>query len=257
MDFSDKVCVVTGGANGIGRCIAEAFLTCGAQAAVVDTDDVSGSRLKAKHGDALLFECGDVTDKTVLERFAKRLIDSFGHIDVLVNNACFSRRGLLSGCGYEDFETVLRAGVIAPYYLTLLLKEHFAAGAAIVNIASTRATMSQPDTESYSAAKGGVAALTHAMAESLAGRVRVNAVSPGWIDTGAYQHEEGYQPSHSEADKTRHPAGRVGVPEDIASMVLYLCSQEAGFITGQNFTVDGGMTKRMIYHDDFGWTYRP
>ncbi len=257
MNFSDKICVITGGANGIGRCITEAFLTRGARAAVIDTDEASGGRLTAKYGGSVLFERGNVTDKAALERFSRRVLEGFGQVDYLVNNACFSRRGLLSGCGCEDFETVLRAGVVAPYYLTLLFREHFAPGAAIVNIASTRAFMSQPDTESYSAAKGGIVALTHALAESLAGRVRVNAVSPGWIDTGAYQHEEEYQPRHSEADRMQHTVGRVGTPEDIASMVLYLCGDEAGFITGQNFTVDGGMTKRMIYHDDFGWTYRP
>ena len=257
MSFADKVCVVTGGANGIGRCIVEAFLDRGAVVAVIDTDEVSGSRLKAKYGDALLFERGDVAKKDTLEHFAKSVAAEFGQVDCLINNACFSRQGLLSGCGFDDFKTVLCVGVLAPYYLTLLFKEHFLPGAAIVNIASTRALMSQPDTESYTAAKGGIAALTHAMAESLVGRVRVNAVSPGWIDTGAYQHEENYQPQHSEADKAQHPVGRVGDPEDIANMVLFLCSDEAGFITGQNIVVDGGMTKRMIYHGDSGWTYEP
>jgi len=257
MDFTDKVCVVTGGANGIGRCVAQAFLGRGAHVAVIDTDEVSGSRLKAAYGGALLFGRGDAGDKGALEHFAKSVIRAFGHVDCLVHNACFSRRGLLSGCGYEDFDAVLRVGVLAPYYLTLLLKDRFAPGAAIVNIASTRAFQSQPDTESYAAVKGGIVALTHAMAESLAGKVRVNAVSPGWIDTGAYQHEEGYAPQHSGADKAQHPVGRVGDPQDIANVVLFLCSEEAGFITGQNIVVDGGMTKRMIYHGDGGWTYQP
>jgi len=257
MDFMDKVCVVTGGANGIGRCIAEAFLSRGAKLAVIDTDEVSGSRLQNKYGRALLFVRGDVAEKDVLERFATKVVQTFGHVDCLINNACFSRRGLISGCSYEDFDTVLRVGVAAPYYLTLLFKEHFALHAAIVNIASTRAFMSQPDTESYTAAKGGIAAVTHAMAESLAGRVRVNSLSPGWIDTGAYQHEESYTPQHSEPDKAQHPAGRVGDPKDIANIVLFLCGEEAGFITGQNIVVDGGMTKRMIYHGDGGWTYEP
>ena len=170
---------MTGGANGIGRCIAEAFLSRGAKAAVIDTDDVSGNKLKQRCGDKLLFVCGDVSDKQALERSAKCVTDTFGHVDYLINNACFSRRGLISGCGYEDFDAVLRAGVLAPYYLTSLLKEHFAPAAAVVNITSTRAFMSQPDTESYTAAKGGIAALTHAMAMSLSGKVRVNAVSPG------------------------------------------------------------------------------
>ncbi len=257
MDFTDKVCIITGGANGIGRCIAEAFLSRGALVAVIDMDEVSGSRLQNRYGSALLFVRGDVAEKDTLEHFAKKVILTFGHVDYLINNACFSCRGLLSGCSYDDFDTVLRVGVAAPYYLTLLFKEYFAPGAAIVNIASTRAFMSQPDTESYTAAKGGIAALTHAMAESLSGRVRVNAVSPGWIDTGAYQHEKGYVPQHSEADKAQHAVNRVGEPADIANIVLFLCGEEAGFVTGQNIVVDGGMTKQMIYHGDCGWTYEP
>ena len=257
MGFTDKVCVVTGGANGIGRCIAETFLSHSAQVAVIDTDDISGGMLMRKYGGKLLFERGDVADQQDLERFARSVIQTFGHVDYLINNACFSRRGLLSDCSYEDFDTVLRAGVLAPYYLTSLFREHFMPGAAIVNIASTRAFMSQPDTESYTAAKGGIVALTHAMAVSLSGKVRVNAISPGWIDTGAYQHEENYAPQHDEADKSQHPSGRVGAPEDIANMVLYLCGDEAGFITGQNIIIDGGMSKQMIYHADSGWTYAP
>lgn len=257
MEFTGKICVVTGGANGIGRCIAETFLSRGAYVAVIDTDDVSGGMLVQKYGDRLLFEQGNVASQSDLERFAASVIKKLSHVDYLINNACFSRGGLISGCGYEDFETVLRAGVLAPYYLTLLLKEHFAPGAAVVNIASTRAFMSQSDTESYTAAKGGIVALTHALAMSLSGKVRVNSISPGWIDTGAFQHEKNYVPQHSEADKAQHPSGRVGVPEDIANMVLYLCSEEAGFIDGQNITIDGGMTKQMIYHGDYGWEYRP
>ena len=116
--------------------------------------------------------------------------------------------------------------------------------------------MSQPDTESYTAAKGGIRALTHALCISLSGKVRVNSVSPGWIDTGAYQHENSYTPQHSPADLAQHPSGRVGTPEDIASMVLYLCSADAGFINGEDITVDGGMTKQMIYHDDHSWHYQ-
>ena len=257
MEYAGKVCVVTGGANGIGRCIAETFLNHGAQVAVMDTDDVSGGMLMRKYSGRLLFERGDVAVQDNLERFERSVLQTFGEVDYLINNACFSHRGLLSNCGYEDFDTVLRAGVLAPYYLTSLFREHFAFGAAVVNIASTRAFMSQPDTESYTAAKGGIVALTHAMAVSLSGKVRVNAISPGWIDTGAYQHEESYEPQYSKADTEQHPSGRVGTPEDIANMVLYLCSDEAGFINGENITVDGGMTKQMVYHGDFGWTYRP
>jgi len=253
MKFNDKNCVVTGGANGIGRCITEAFIGEGARVAVIDTEAASGAKLVKKHGDKLLFVQGDISEKQSLEHFAKTVLAAYGNVDFLINNACVSKKGLLSGCSYDDFNEVLRIGVTAPYYLTQLLADQFAFGAAIVNISSTRYMMSQPDTESYTAAKGGISALTHALSVSLAGRVRVNAVSPGWIDTGAYQHEDSYMPHYSAADEAQHPAGRVGNPQDIASMVLYLCSAQAGFIDGQNIVVDGGMTRQMIYHGDNGW----
>jgi NAD(P)-dependent dehydrogenase (short-subunit alcohol dehydrogenase family) len=254
MKFNNKICVVTGGANGIGRCITEAFIEEGARVAVIDTDAVSGAKLAQKHGDKLLFVQGDISEKQSLEHFAKTVLAAYGNVDFLINNACINKKGVLSGCSYDDFNDVLRIGVTAPYYLTLLFADHFALGAAIINISSTRCMMSQPDTESYTAAKGGISALTHALSVSLAGRVRVNAVSPGWIDTGAYQHEDSYMPNYSASDEAQHPAGRVGNPRDIASMVLYLCSEQAGFIDGQNIVVDGGMTRQMIYHDDHGWT---
>lgn len=254
MKYEDKICIVTGGANGIGRCITQAFIEKGARVAVIDTDASSGTTLAETYGDRLLFVQGDIAEKGTLEHFAKTVLSDCGKVDFLINNACISKKGLLSRCSYEDFNEVLRIGVTAPYYLTMLLADYFAPGAAIVNISSTRSLMSQPDTESYTAAKGGISALTHALCVSLAGRVRVNAVCPGWIDTGAYQHEDGHMSSHSRADEAQHPAGRVGNPQDIARMVLYLCSEDAGFIDGQNIAVDGGMTRRMIYHNDFGWT---
>ena len=175
----------------------------------------------------------------------------------LEKHASVDREGILSGCCYDDFTYVLQLGVVAPYMLSSLFMPAFGEGAAIVNISSTRAFMSQADTESYSAAKGGIAALTRSLAVSLAGKARVNAISPGWIDTGAFQDEERYFPDHSLPDRKQHPAGRVGVPEDIASLAMYLCGPEAGFITGQDIPVDGGMTARMIYHDDEGWSFKP
>jgi NAD(P)-dependent dehydrogenase (short-subunit alcohol dehydrogenase family) len=147
---------------------------------------------------------------------------------------------------YEDFEYAQRVGVTAPFYLTKLLSPYFGEGASVVNISSSRDRMSQPETESYTAAKGGISALTHAMAVSLRGKWRVNSVSPGWIDNG-YRVSEG-------ADATQQPVGRVGNPVDVANMVLYLCSDMAGFITGENVCIDGGMTKQMIYHGDHGWS---
>ncbi len=250
-----RVCIVTGGANGIGRCIAEEFIKEGCFVYAIDTDIVSGKRLAEKYGDSKFrFYPGDIAKENVLDSFIDEVLKSHKSVDVLVNNACISRGGL-QDCSYDDFNYVLRLGVTAPFYLTKLLIPYFNKAASIVNISSTRAQMSQPNTESYTAAKGAISALTHAMSASLAGKVRVNSISPGWIDTGAYQHEDNYVPNLSEEDSVQHPSGRVGVPNDIAQMVLYLCSEKAVFITGENITIDGGMTKQMIYHNDFGWTY--
>lgn len=260
MTLEGKVFVITGGARGIGRCLAETFAREGASVAFIDRDEEAGRemlmRLKVlgksgKH----LFYYGDIAEETALETFAKAVRDVCGGVDVLVNNACLSKKGILSGCGFEDFNYVLRVGVTAPYQLTRLLLPLFREGASVINIASTRGFMSQGDTESYSAAKGGILSLTHALAVSLSGRVRVNSVSPGWIDTGAY-HEDNYTPEHSRADCRQHPSGRVGTPEDIARAVLFLANPENGFINGENITVDGGMTKLMIYTEDDGWSYK-
>ena len=231
MDFNNKVAVVTGGAQGIGRCIAEEFQNAGANVCVID-------RQQGNHF------VGDIADKATLERFAKEVIGKYGHVDFLINNALPLMKGI-DECSYEEFQYALSVGVTAPFYLSKLFMPYFAEGAAIVNISSSRDRMSQPQTESYTAAKGGIAALTHALAVSLAGKVRVNSISPGWIDT-AYTVYQG-------PDATQQPAGRVGHPMDIANMVLYLCSDKAGFITGENICIDGGMTRQMIYHGDNGW----
>ena len=231
-DFKDKIVVVTGGARGIGRCIRQQFEAAGATVCVIDLLDNDGF-------------VGDLADKATLEAFAAKVIADHGRVDCLIHNAAPLMCGIDEG-SYEDFEYALKVGVTAPYYLSKLFLPHFAEGASIVNISSSRDRMSQPQTESYTAAKGGIAALTHALAVSLAGRVRVNSVSPGWIDT-AYTVYEG-------PDATQQPVGRVGNPLDIAHMVLYLCSDMAGFITGGNVCIDGGMTRQMIYHGDHGWT---
>ena len=257
MNFKNKVCVITGGANGIGRCIVEEFIKVGAKVAVIDTDKNSGDKLIKKFGDEnLFFYYGDITEEAILNDFAKKTIEKFNNIDYLINNACISRKGILSDCSFDDFNYVLKLGVTAPYMLSKLFLNYFNPKASIINISSTRAYMSQADTESYTAAKGGISALTHGLSISLAGKVRVNSISPGWIDTGAYQYSENYEPQYSLGDTSQHPAGRIGNPLDIASRVLFLCSDKAGFITGENITIDGGMTKQMIYHDDFGWKYK-
>ncbi len=230
-EYKGKVAVITGGANGIGKCIAEEFAKQGALVEVID---------KAS-GDHYV---GDISDKNVLEAFARHVIDKHGKIDYLINNALPLMKGI-NECSYEDFEYALAVGVTAPFYLAKLFVPHFAEGGSIVNISSSRDRMSQPQTESYTAAKGGIAALTHALAVSLSGKVRVNSISPGWIDT-TYKVYEG-------PDALQQPAGRVGNPLDIANTVLFLCSDKAGFITGENICVDGGMTKLMIYHGDNGW----
>ena len=229
--FKDKVAIVTGGAQGIGRCIAEEFRKAGASVYIIDIQE-------GPH------YVGDISRKEVLEEFASFVLERHEKVDFIINNAIPAMKGL-NDCSYEDFEYALKVGVTAPFYLVKMFSKHLAEGASIINLSSSRDRMSMPQTESYTAAKGGIAALTHALAVSLSGKARVNSISPGWIDT-AYTVYEG-------PDAYQQPAGRVGNPMDIANMVLFLCSEKAGFITGENICIDGGMTKQMIYHGDNGW----
>ena len=229
--FKDKVVIVTGGANGIGKCIVDEFRKQGSYVYVIDRQE----------GDHFV---GDISKKEVLEAFVAEVLEKHDRIDCIINNALPLMKGI-DECSYEEFQYALSVGVTAPFYLVKLLMNHLAEGASIVNISSSRDRMSQPQTESYTAAKGGIAALTHALAVSLAGRARVNSISPGWIDTN-YMVYEG-------PDAIQQPVGRVGNPMDIANMVLFLCSDKAGFITGENICIDGGMTKQMIYHGDCNW----
>ncbi len=229
--FENKVVVVTGGTQGIGKCICEEFEKLGAKVCVIDILDNP-------------YYVGDISDKQVLEAFCEKVISDYGQVDYLINNAPPMFKGI-DECTYEEFNYALNVGVTAAFYLTKLFMPYFAEGASVINISSSRDRMSQPQSESYTAAKGGIAALTHGLAVSLAGKVRVNSVSPGWIDN-EYKVYDG-------PDATQQPAGRVGNPLDIANMVLFLCSDKAGFITGENICIDGGMTRQMIYHGDYGW----
>ena len=230
--FQNKIVVITGGAGGIGKTIANEFRKQGATVCIIDVLEND-------------YYVGDISKKEVLEDFAQKVIYEYGHIDYLINNAPPQMKGI-DECSYEEFNEALSVGVTAPFYLTKLFLPYFSKDASIINISSSRDRMSQPQTESYTAAKGGIASLTHALAVSLAGKVRVNSISPGWIDTDFTVYEG--------SDASQQLSGRVGNPLDISNMVLFLCSDKAGFITGENICIDGGMTKLMIYHGDHGWT---
>lgn len=233
--FENKVVVITGGAQGIGLAMAEAFRKEQAHVCLIDLQENP-------------YFQGDLADRRVLEQFAQKVIQDFGHVDIFIHNAPPLMKGL-QDCSWEEFDQAMKVGVYAPFYLVQLFEPVLNPGASIVLIFSSRDRMSQPNTESYAAAKGGLHALTHALAMSLAGRVRVNSVSPGWIETQGRTWDG--------PDALQHPAGRVGRPEDVAETVLFLCSDKAGFITVENICVDGGMTRQMVYHADEGWNYTP
>lgn len=234
MDFKGKTAVITGGASGIGKATADLFTKHGANVCIIDL----------KEND---YFQGDIASEETLKTFVRKVIEDYGKIHCLVNNALPLFKGI-DECTYDEFNYALKVGVTAPFYLTKLFMPYFAEGASVINISSSRDRMSQPQSESYTAAKGGIASLTHALANSLSGKVRVNSISPGWIDTTGTEYRG--------SDASQHPAGRVGEPSDIAEMVLFLASDKAGFITGENICIDGGMTKQMIYHDDFGWNLK-
>ncbi len=251
----EKVAIITGGAHGIGKAMVKGFLKEKIQVAFMDKDKDAGEQVLSEvqnENSECFFYHGDLTKKEDMEDFIESVVDKFGKIDYLVNNACINHHGILSGCTYEEFNQVLQVGVTAPYYLTYLLKDHFKENAAIINISSTRENMSQKDTESYSAAKGGIGSLTHALAMSLSGVARVNTISPGWIDTRE-DHDLDY--SITANDLNQHPSLRVGKTEDVVRLALFLCEEKSGFINGEDIRVDGGMSRRMIYHGDEGWNY--
>lgn len=234
--MAEQTILMTGGSQGIGRGLVDHFLECGWNVAAVDVQ-------KMVSADRLEFIQGDVSQESTAELAVQKTVERFGRIDALVNNAGISTPGRikLETLSLEDWNRVLGVNLTGCFLMAKhAVSELRKTGGSIVNIASTRALMSEADTEAYAASKGGIVALTHAMAVSLGPDVRVNCISPGWIETRP-------DAQHSEADRLQHPAGRVGVPQDIAEMTEYLLT--AGFVTGQNFVVDGGMTKKMIYVD--------
>lgn len=245
--MKSKVCVITGAANGIGKETALFFAEKNCDIAFIDKDNENGLKVYKQIkeiGRECLFINDTIDNEKSIKSFTDKIIEKFGNIDYLINNACYSNKGLLSNCRYDDFLEILKVGAAAPYEITKNLMNHFNEKACIINIASTRAFMSQKDSESYSAAKGAIIALTHAMAMSLSHKVRVNSISPGWINTIE-------NPEFSKEDILQHPSAKVGKTSDIASIAWFLCNND--FINAENIIADGGMTKLMIYHNDEGW----
>ncbi|HKK13549.1 MAG TPA: SDR family oxidoreductase, partial [Gammaproteobacteria bacterium] len=219
--------------------------------AIADADSQAGQQAAAElqsTGD-VLFVSTDVSREADVEDMVAAVVERFGHVDALVNNAAISRNKPLAELSVEEWTHVLGVNLTGAFLCSKHAAPHLGRRrGSIVNIASTRALMSEPGTEAYSASKGGLVTLTHALAVSLGPGVRVNCVSPGWIDTTPWKtHPDGHPPALTEVDHRQHPAGRVGRPEDVAAMVRYLISPEARFVTGANLVIDGGMTRRMIY----------
>ncbi|MBW2505180.1 MAG: SDR family oxidoreductase [Deltaproteobacteria bacterium] len=243
--------VVTGGAQGIGLGIARRLLDSEYQVFIWDKDFDAGQEavsMLATIGDVQFIPCDISKEEQVLDALAQ-LKSLAGGLDLLVNNAGVANFKSLDDMTLDEWNAVIGTNLTGPFlcskYCAPLLRE---SQGAIVNICSTRAHMSEPGTESYSASKGGVLALTHALAISLGPEVRVNCISPGWIDLSTQkQGIDRNIDTHSDADHAQHPVGRIGTPEDIAEMTLFLASEKAGFITGQEIIVDGGMTRKMIY----------
>lgn len=246
-DPQEKSAVVTGAGQGIGRAIATALLIAGYRVTIAEIDPFRAeiAARELSNLGAVTSVVTDVADPGAVAALAERVGAERG-LDLLVNNAAIMVRKSLFDLTPAEWHRVLAVNLTAPFLCSRAFAPLLRArNGSIVNIASTRAVMSEADTESYAASKGGVVSLTHALALSLGPEIRVNAISPGWIDL----HSESGPPL-SAADHAQHPVGRVGRPEDVASLVLYLASPAAGFITGQNFIIDGGMTKKMIYLED-------
>lgn len=249
--MENKVAVITGGAQGIGKAIAMHLLEQDMSVVIADCDDEAGRETVdecTSHG-RLKFIRADVAEEGDVRRLTDATVKAFGGIDLLVNNAAIARGLPLAQLSLADWHRVLAVNLTGPFlcakYMAPFLKDR---RGVIINIASTRAGMSEANTEAYSASKGGLVALTHAMAISLGPEIRVNCISPGWIETQAWRKRSARRvPLLSEADHKQHPVGRVGQPDDIAGLVAYLFSPAGSFITGADLIVDGGMTRKMIY----------
>lgn len=251
-----KIAAITGGAQGIGRAIAYEFARAGYAVSISDPAEDAGieaiDHVRA-HGGKGLYVKGDTGSEADVEAWIERTVRELGCPDVLVNNAGIMVRKPFLELPVADFDHVIAVNLRGAFLCSQKIARHMAAEkkrGAIINIASTRALMSEPGTEAYTASKGGIVALTHGMAISLGSHgIRVNAISPGWIETRDWQYSgRAERPHHSDRDKLQHPVGRVGKPEDIAEMCLFLAERD-GFITGQNLVVDGGMTIKMIYEE--------
>lgn len=242
MPHKSPVALVTGGANGIGRAIARHLHAARWRIGIVDLPGSGLPRAFSKHARNTVLVEGDVREQETATRAVTALVDRFGRLDALVSNAGIMIRKPLRRLTLAEWRNVIDTNLTATFlFARAAEKELRRTHGSIVTIASTRAFMSEPNTESYSASKGGLVALTHALAISLAPQVRVNCVSPGWIETKNYA-------ALRREDHSQHPVGRVGKPADIAEIVAWLLNRErSGFVTGANFTVDGGMTRKMIY----------
>jgi len=253
MDMRDRVAIVTGGGQGIGKAVARRFLEEGLRVTIAEIDREAGEEAALElggYGD-MLFVPTDVADESQVREMVTGTLGRWGRVDFLVNNAGIARAHgpAVTELSLEEWNRVLAVNLTgmflcAKHAAPRLKTQH----GAIVNIASTRAFMSEENTEAYTASKGGVTALSHALAISLGPEIRVNCISPGWIDvTGWKKSSAAKKAEPTREDHAQHPAGRIGRPEDVASLALYLISPESSFITGANFMVDGGMTRKMIY----------
>lgn len=254
MSFKDRVVIVTGGGQGIGRAISREFASKGTKVVIADIDREAGEENEQyilRHGNSAYFVQTDVASENSVKNLVGKTVEKYGTVNILINNAAIGGSGNLSEDSMEGWDRVIAVNLRGPFMCAKFCAPVMtqSGGGCIVNIASTRAFMSEPDTEAYSASKGGIIALTHSLAVSLSkSKIRVNSISPGWIETSEWLKSRNAKPAVlSDLDHSQHPAGRVGVPQDIARACLYLCSEDAGFITGANLTIDGGMTVKMIY----------